>query len=272
MKLNYKNIFLTIGTSVLFSMALHGNSPILKICPNLNPVIYSAINVTEPVRKVRSHMARVANSIVSIESIRNGNSTHTSGFLISENGFIVTNYFHIKDADQIRVTLLDGKELPATLVQKGNTDLDAAIIKIEGNDFPFLSLDTQKTSVPIWVFSLGSASSGNHLITINTLKEKNSSKNISTYHIEADHLHSGSPLFDIEGNVIGMHLGSYPMKKKRLCSEPLDKGFAIPLSVLQQKKNQLQEFATEESYLNSANFLLYSRHFKSLEEIGEMDY
>lgn len=264
MKLNYKNISLTVGTSILLCMALHGDSPIFKTCPNLNQVMHSAINVNEPIRKVRSHIARVASSIVSIESIRNGNSTHTSGFLISENGFIVTNYFHIKDADQITVTLLNGKELPATLVQKGNNDLDAAIIKIEGNHFPFLSLDTHMASVPIWIFSLGSATSGNHLITINTLKEKNISKNISTCHIEADHLHSGSPLFDIEGNVIGMHLGSYPMEKKRLCSEPLDKGFAIPLSVLQQKKNQLEESAKEKSHLNSSSFLLYSRHYKSL--------
>lgn len=263
MKLNYKNISLTIGTSILLCSTLEAASPIFKTCPNLNQVMHSAINVNEPIRKVRSHIARVASSIVSIECTRNGNSTHTSGFLISENGFIVTNYFHIKDADQITVTLLNGKELPAILVQEGNSDLDAAIIKIEGNHFPFLSLKTPKESLPIWIFSIGSATPGNHLITINTLKEKNNSKNISTCHIEADNLHSGSPLFDLEGNVIGMHLGSYPIQKKRFCSEPLDKGFAIPLSVLQEKKTQL-EGSAKESHFNTSNFLLYSRHYKSL--------
>lgn len=263
MKLNYKNVSLTIGTSMLLCSALQADSPILKTCPNLNEVMHSAINVNEPIRKVRSHIARVASSIISIESIKNGNSTHTSGFLISENGFIVTNYFHIKDADQITVTLSNGKELSATLVQEGNTDLDAAILKIEGNHFPFLPLDTPTESVPIWIFSIGCATPGNHLVTINTLKEKNSSKNISICHIQADNLHSGSPLFDLEGNVIGMHLGSYPIQKKRLCSEPLDKGFAIPLSVLQHKKSQL-EGSVKEPHLNTSNFLLYSRHYQSL--------
>lgn len=263
MKLNCKNIFSILGTSLLLCSARQVEAPIFKTCPNLNQVVHSVINVKEPLQKVSSHMARVASSIVSIDSTRNGHSTRTSGFLISEDGFIITNYFHIKDADQITVTLLHGKELPAALVLKGNSDLDAAILKIEGKPFPFLSLNRSKKPISAWIFSIGSATPGNHFITLNTLKEKNSSKNITTSQVETDPFHSGSPLFDIEGNVIGMHLGSYPLHKKRLCSEPLDKGFGLPLSVLQQKKSQIEGDATE-SALDNSDFLLYSRHYKCL--------
>lgn len=263
MKLNYKNVSISIGISMLLCSALQANSPIFKTCSTLDKVVHSVINVKEPVQKALSHAARIASSIVSIESNRKGNIIQTSGFLISENGYIVTNYLHIKEADNITVTLLNGRELPAILVQKGNSDLDAAIIKIEGDQFPYIALDTPNESLPSWIFSIGSPTSGNHLITISTLKEKHTSKNISSCHIESDSLHSGSPLFDLEGSLIGMHLGSYPIGKERLCSEPLDKGFAIPLSVLQEKKSQLEEF-TEISPLGNSNFLIYSRHYKCI--------
>lgn len=261
MKLNYKNISLSIGISILLCSALPAESPILKTCPNFKKAVHSVINVKEPIRKALSHAGRIASSIVSIESNRDGDVTQTSGFLITENGYILTSYLHIKDADNITVTLLNGKELPAILVQKGTGDLDAAIIKIDGNKLPYLALDTPNKSLPGWIFSIGSPTSGNHLITISTVKEKTTSKNVSVSHLETDALHSGSPLFDLEGNLIGMHLGSYPIGKERLCSEPLDKGFAIPLSILQQKKSQL-EGSTETVPLDNPNFLIYSRHYK----------
>lgn len=263
MKLNYKNISLSTGISMLLCSSLPAESPIFKTCPKLKQVVHSVINVKEPMRKAVAHAGRIASSIVSIESTRNGNTTQTSGFLITEDGYILTGYLHLKDADNITVTLLNGKELPAILVQKGNSDLDAAIIKIDGNHLPYLALDTPNESLPGWIFSIGSPTSGNHLITISALKEKTTSKNISAKHMETDALHSGSPLFDLEGNLIGMHLGSYPIGKERLCSEPLDKGFAIPLSILQEKKSQL-EGSTETAPLDKPNFLIYSRHYKCM--------
>lgn len=263
MKLNYKHVSLNVGISMLLCSALPADSPIFKICPDLNKVARSIINVKEPMKKALSHAGRIASSIVSIEATRSGNITQTSGFLITENGYILTSYLHIKDADNITVTLLNGKEVPAILVQKGNSDLDAAIIKIDGSDLPYITLGTPSESLPGWIFSIGSPTSGNHLITISTLKEKNTSKNISVSHIESDNLHSGSPIFDLEGNLIGMHMGSYPIDKKRLCSEPIDKGFAIPLSILQGKKSQI-EGSTETPQSDESHFLIYSRHYKCM--------
>ena len=238
-------------------------SSLFKSCPNLSEVAQSVINVKEPAKKALAHASRIASSVVSIQINRNGDITQTSGFLITGDGYIATNYFHVKDADRLVVTLLNGTKLPATLVQKGNSDLDAAIIKIDGIEFPYLELNNPNEPMLGWTFSIGSPTSGNQLTTISLLKEKTHSKNICVEHVQADSLHSGSPLFDLDGSLIGMHLGCYPIGKERLCGEPLDKGFAIPLSVLQEKKNQLEN-PTQLSKSEKPSFLIYSRHYKCL--------
>lgn len=262
MKLN-KNIYLSIGVSIFLCSSLQAGFPLFKACPDLDKVAQSVINVKEPAKKALAHATRIASSVVSIQTDRNGNSTQTSGFLITEDGYIATSYLHVKNADSLTVTLLNGTKLPATLVQKGNSDLDAAIIKIDANELPYIPLNNPNEPMLSWIFSIGCPISGNQLTTISLLKEKTHSKNITIEHIQADSLHSGSPLFDLDGSLIGMHLGCYPLGKERLCGEPLDKGFAIPLSVLQEKKKQIEN-PHHLSESEKPGFLIYSRHYKCL--------
>lgn len=262
MKLN-KNIYLSIGVSILLCSSLQAGSSVFKACPNLSEVAQSVINVKEPAKKALAHASRIASSVVSIQTNRNGDLTQTSGFLITEDGYIATSYLHVKNADSLTVTLLNGTKLPAKLVQKGNSDLDAAIIKIDGIELPYIELNNSNEPMLSWIFSIGSPISGNQLTTISLLKEKKHSKNITVQNVEADSLHSGSPLFDLDGSLIGMHLGAYPIGKERLCGEPLDKGFAIPLSVLQEKKKQIAN-PTETVKTDEPSFLIYSRHYKCL--------
>ena len=66
-----------------------------------------------------------------------------SGFLISDDGYILTNFHVIKDADKIIVALSDRREVAAQLVG-GDPRSDLALLKIEADDLPYLTLAPKK--------------------------------------------------------------------------------------------------------------------------------
>jgi serine protease Do len=87
-----------------------------------------------------------------------------SGFLISEDGYILTNDHVVGDADEIRVYLTDGREFIASMVGTDPTT-DVAVIKIEEEGLPFLSLgDSEHLRVGEWVLAIGNPGFGGGLI------------------------------------------------------------------------------------------------------------
>ena len=78
-----------------------------------------------------------------------------SGFFISADGYIVTNNHVVADADTIKVTLSDERELTARLIGRDALS-DLAVIKVEGGGFPFVSFETaSKPRVGDWVIAIG---------------------------------------------------------------------------------------------------------------------
>ena len=141
-----------------------------------------------------------------------------SGFIVSPDGYILTNNHVVADADKVTVTLLDKRVFKAKVVGRDPTT-DVAVIKIEGNNFPMLSLgDDAKERVGEWVLAIGNPLGLDFTVTAGIISAKGRSGALrglypSQYAI-VDYLqtdaainpgNSGGPLVNIRGDVIGIN-------------------------------------------------------------------
>ena len=138
-----------------------------------------------------------------------------SGFLISEDGYILTNFHVIKDADKIIVALSDRREMEAQLVG-GDPRSDLALLKIEAEDLPFLTLaDSDQLKVGEWVLAIGSPFGFDYSVTAGIVSAKGRSLRSETYvpFIQTDVAinpgNSGGPLFNLDGEVVGINSQIY---------------------------------------------------------------
>jgi serine protease Do len=138
-----------------------------------------------------------------------------SGFLISEDGYILTNYHVVKDADKIVVALSDRREMEAQLVGSDPRS-DLALLKIEADDLPFLTLaDSDQLKVGEWVLAIGSPFGFDYSVTAGIVSAKGRSLRSETYvpFIQTDVAinpgNSGGPLFNLDGEVVGINSQIY---------------------------------------------------------------
>ena len=130
-----------------------------------------------------------------------------SGFLVSADGEIVTNYHVIKEAHSAIVKLSNGAFFPVSGVLASDADKDLAIIKVKGKNLPFLTLgDIDKLHVGDHVVAIGSplglegtASDG----IVSALRDVASKKWIQTT-APVSHGNSGGPLLDMSNHVVGV--------------------------------------------------------------------
>ncbi len=135
-----------------------------------------------------------------------------SGFIISQDGYIITNHHVVKDADKITVFLQDKRKYSAKLI---GTDVqaDVALLKINDIGLPILLLgDSQKLQVGEWAIAIGSPLEFIQTVTVGIISAKGrSSMGISKYEdfIQTDAAinpgNSGGPLLNINGEVIGIN-------------------------------------------------------------------
>ena len=149
-----------------------------------------------------------------------------SGFIISDDGYIVTNNHVIKDADQIKVILHDKTEYEATII---GTDpmTDLALIKIKAKDLTPLKFgSSSKTEVGSWVVAIGSPFGLEQTVTAGIVSAKGRILGSGPYDdfIQTDASinpgNSGGPLLNLDGDVIGINTAIIPSGQGL--------GFAIP--------------------------------------------
>jgi serine protease Do len=158
-----------------------------------------------------------------------------SGFIISPDGYIVTNNHVISPArdnatvESITVTLADRKEYEATLVGRDATS-DLAVLKIKANNLPFVRFgDSTRTRVGDWVVAIGNpfALGGTVTAGIVSALHRNLQSGVYDRYIQTDASinmgNSGGPMFDLNGNVIGINTALYSPTGGNIGI-----GFAIP--------------------------------------------
>jgi serine protease Do len=164
-----------------------------------------------------------------------------SGFIISKDGFILTNNHVVGDADKVIVKLLDGREFTAKTVG-ADPHSDVAVIKIDAKDLPVLELgDSDAIEVGEWVVALGNPFGLSHTLTVGVVSAKGrSSIGIADYEnfIQTDAAinpgNSGGPLVDLDGKVVGMNTAIFSQS-----GGYMGIGFAIPINMAKSIKDQL---------------------------------
>ena len=140
-----------------------------------------------------------------------------SGFLISADGYVVTNNHVVSPArtgatvEQITVTLSDRREFEATLVGR-DTASDLALLKIKGNNLPFVRFgDSKQVRVGDWVVAIGNPFGLGGTVTAGIVSALHRNIGAGTYdrYIQTDASinmgNSGGPMFDLNGNVVGIN-------------------------------------------------------------------
>jgi len=138
-----------------------------------------------------------------------------SGFLISADGFIVTNAHVIEGAEEINVRFTDKREMKAKVIGADKRS-DVALIKVEAKNLPFLKLgDSNSARVGEWVLAIGSPFGFANTVTAGILSAKSrdlpadSTASDAVPFLQTDVAvnpgNSGGPLFNLKGEVIGIN-------------------------------------------------------------------
>ncbi|MEM7723541.1 MAG: Do family serine endopeptidase [Pseudomonadota bacterium] len=166
-----------------------------------------------------------------------------SGFVISEDGFIVTNNHVIEGADEITIEFRGGFELDAELIGTDpNTDL--AVLKVESDTpLPFVPFgDSQETRVGDWVMAMGNPLGQGFSVSVGVVSAQGRALS-GTYdnYIQTDAAinrgNSGGPLFNLDGEVIGVNTAILSPT-----GGSIGIGFAMASEVAENVVSQLREF------------------------------
>jgi serine protease Do len=132
-----------------------------------------------------------------------------SGFMISADGYLLTNHHVVNGADDIQVVLSDKRELTGKLI--GSDQLsDVALVKIEGSGFTFLPIgNVEKLRVGDWVVAIGSPFGLEQTVTKGIVSAKNRDIERLIPFIQTDAAinsgNSGGPLLNLKGEVVGIN-------------------------------------------------------------------
>ncbi len=168
-----------------------------------------------------------------------------SGFVISSDGYIITNHHVVERATKIQVSFADRREFEAEMVGTDRRS-DLALLKVNGNDLPTLEFATENDlRVGAWVLAIGSPFGLDYSVTagivsaigrsIPTERNENYVPFIQT-DVAINPGNSGGPLFDLSGKVVGINSQIYSRS-----GGSIGLSFAIPanlaLDVVQQLKS-----------------------------------
>lgn len=164
-----------------------------------------------------------------------------AGFLISKDGYILTNTHVVGDVDKITVKLADGREYIAKRIG-ADSKTEVALVKIEGDDFPCLAIgDAEALQIGEWVVAIGSPFGLKQTLTVGVVSAKGRSNiGITDYEdfIQTDAAinpgNSGGPLLNFDGEVIGINTAIYSQS-----GGYMGIGFAVPIDMAMQVKDQL---------------------------------
>lgn len=177
-----------------------------------------------------------------------------SGFVIDNEGHILTNYHVVDGADEITVNIQNGDkelEMSATLVGK-DSKTDIALIKLvpepgQSNTFPHLKFgNSDNLEVGEWVMAIGNPFGLSHTVTVGVVSAKDRSIGAGPYdeYIQTDASinpgNSGGPLINIKGEVIGINTAIISGNT----GGNVGIGFAIPINVAKGILKDLREKGT----------------------------
>ena len=169
------------------------------------------------------------------------NQSLGSGFIISEDGYILTNAHVVEEAEEILVRLADKREFNARVIG-ADARSDVALIKIDATGLPRVTLgDPERLKVGEWVVAIGSPFGFDQSVTAGIVSAKGRSlpdENFVPF-IQTDVAinpgNSGGPLFNLKGEVVGINSQIYSRT-----GGFMGLSFAIPIDVAMDVQQQLR--------------------------------
>jgi serine protease Do len=165
-----------------------------------------------------------------------------SGFLISADGYVVTNNHVVDGAKTVQVTTDDGRTLDAKVIG-ADSKTDVALLKVtEGGNFPFVKLAKGSPRVGDWVVAIGNPFGLGGTVTSGIVSARGRDIGAGPYddflQIDApiNKGNSGGPTFNLQGEVVGMNTAIYSPS-----GGSVGLAFAVPASTVQTVVDQLQQ-------------------------------
>lgn len=164
-----------------------------------------------------------------------------SGFIVSDDGVILTNAHVVRDAQEVVVKLTDRREFRAKVLGT-DAKTDVAVLKIEAKNLPTVRLgSTQDLRVGEWVLAIGSPFGFENSVSAGVVSAKGRALPDESYvpFIQTDVAinpgNSGGPLFNARGEVVGINSQIYSQS-----GGYMGLSFAIPVDVAQRVRHQIE--------------------------------
>ena len=162
-----------------------------------------------------------------------------SGFILSSDGYVMTNAHVVDDADNIYVTLTDKREFKAKLIGADDRT-DIAVVKIDATNLPTVTIgDSNKVRVGEWVVAIGSPFGLDNTVTEGIVSAKGRETGDYLPFIQTDAAvnpgNSGGPLINMQGDVIGINSQIYSRT-----GGFMGIAFAIPIDEAMRVADQLK--------------------------------
>jgi serine protease Do len=173
-----------------------------------------------------------------------GGVSQGTGFIISADGYVLTNHHVVAGADDIIVRLTDQNELKAELI--GSDPLsDVALLKVSGTGLPVLAIGDSRSLKPgQWVLAIGSPFGFDHSVTAGIVsgvgrRSLDPSQQYVPFiqtDVAINRGNSGGPLLNVRGEVVGMNTAIYTDQR----SANIGIGFATPINTIRAILPQLR--------------------------------
>jgi len=177
-----------------------------------------------------------------------------SGFIISSDGYIVTNDHVAGNAKKIVITMTNGKRYDARIIGSDPVS-DVALLKIEGEDFPFLQFgNSEQTIIGEWAIAFGNPfglfdNNAKPTVTVGVISNSGVSftqenrvyKDMLQTDAAISTGNSGGPLLNARGEVIGVNTVIFSTANNNQGSGSIGIGFAVPINRVKSVLERLKE-------------------------------
>jgi len=169
-----------------------------------------------------------------------------SGFIISSDGYILTNNHLVEQAEKVTIKLSDGREFKDAEIIGTDPESDVAVVKIDADNLPFLELaDSDTLEVGEWVLAIGNPFGLSHTVTAGIVSAIGRKLGLNEYEdfIQTDAAinpgNSGGPLVNLDGKAVGISTAIISHSGGNLGI-----GMAIPINMAKSAYEQLVEGGT----------------------------
>lgn len=224
------------------------NAKVQSFAPMVEKMLPSVVNISTKhpaIGQTSKLQINSANPALRDYFLQDEGSTTSlgSGFLVDANGYIVTNYHVIKDAEEIVVKLASGSSYNAKIVGS-DEPTDIGMIKIETQkSLPFADLgDSDALKVGDWILAIGNPFGLGSSVSAGIVSAKSRDIDMGSYDnfIQTDAAinqgSSGGPMFNTEGKIIGISTALFSSS-----GESVGVGFATPINLARFVISQLME-------------------------------